>query len=39
MNVAAILVFSLSLGSRLLGRVPRIERTCIRSQIAGQRPT
>jgi len=47
MNVAAALVFSLSLslsfslslGSSLLGRVPRVERTCVRPQIAGQRPT
>jgi len=35
--------FSLSLflsrKSRLLGRVPRVERTCVRPQIADQRPT
>jgi len=30
---------SLSRRSRLLGRVPRVERTCVRPQIAGQRPT
>jgi len=30
---------SLSRRSRLLGRVPRVERTCVRLPIAGQRPT
>jgi len=39
MNATAALAFSLSRRSRLLGRVPRIERTCVRLQIAGQRPT
>jgi len=40
MNVTAGLVFSFSLllESRLLGRVARVERTCVRPQIAGQRP-
>jgi len=35
----AALVFSLSRRSRLLERVPQVERICVRLQIAGQRPT
>jgi len=34
----SFLSLSLSLGSRL-ERVPRVERICVRPQIAGQRPT
>jgi len=37
MNATAALAFSLSRRSRLLGRVPRVKRTCVRPQIVGQR--
>jgi len=39
MNVAATFAFSLFRRSRLLERMPRVERTCVRPQIADQRPT
>jgi len=39
MNVAAAFAFSFSRRSRLLGRMRRVERICVRVQIVDQRPT
>jgi len=38
-SLSLSLSLSLSRRSCLLGHVPRVERTCVRPQIAGQRPT